>query len=94
MKKKELELLLQKVPQPDNPLIHLEQYMTPAVIAADVIFISHQFGDIQDKTILDLGCGTGIFAVGALVTGAKKVIAVDTDREIIQFGPCSEIQCK
>ena len=83
MKKKELEILLQKVPLPNKPIPNLEQYMTPASIAADVIFTAHQFGDIQNKTILDLGCGTGIFSVGAALTGAKKVMGIDVDKDII-----------
>ena len=83
MKKKELEILLQKVPLPNKPIPNLEQYMTPAGIAADVIFTAHQFGDIQNKTILDLGCGTGIFSVGAALTGAKKVMGIDADKDII-----------
>ncbi len=83
MKKKELEILLQKVPLPNKPIPNLEQYMTPANIAADVIFTAHQFGDIQNKTILDLGCGTGIFSVGTALTGAKKVMGIDADKDII-----------
>ena len=61
MKKKELEILLQGVPSFDKPIPHLEQYLTSASIAADIIFTAHQFGDIKDKTVLDLGCGTSIF---------------------------------
>ncbi|MEG0875258.1 MAG: 50S ribosomal protein L11 methyltransferase [Clostridiales bacterium] len=34
--------------------------------------------------IMDLGCGTGILAVAAGLLGAKKVFAVDMDREAIQ----------
>lgn len=33
----------------------------------------------QDKTIADIGCGSGILSIGALLLGAKKAIAVDTD---------------
>ena len=84
MKKKELEILLQKVPTFDNPSPTLEQYLTPANIAADIIFTAHQFGDIQDKMVFDLGCGTGIFAIGARITGAKKVIGFDVDKDIIE----------
>ena len=84
MKKKELEILLQKVPSFDKPSPNLEQYLTPADIAADIIFIAHQFGDIENKTVLDLGCGTGIFSVGAALTGAKKVVGVDIDKNCIE----------
>lgn len=33
----------------------------------------------QELTIADVGCGSGILSVGALLLGAKKVYAVDTD---------------
>lgn len=83
MKKKELEILLQKVPLPIKPIPNLEQYMTPASIAADIIFTAHQFGDIENKIIIDLGCGTGIFSVGATLAGAKKVTGIDADKDVI-----------
>ena len=83
MKKKELEMILQKIPSFDSPIAQLEQYQTPANIAADIIFIAHQFKDIENKTVLDLGCGTGIFSVGAALTGAKKIIAVDIDEKCV-----------
>ncbi|KYK26582.1 hypothetical protein AYK20_03405 [Thermoplasmatales archaeon SG8-52-1] len=84
MKKKELEIILQKIPTFETPSPTLEQYITPAHIAADIIFIAHQFGDIKEKIVFDLGCGTGIFAIGASLTGAKKVIGYDIDKKIIE----------
>lgn len=83
MKKKELELLLQKTPVFDKPIPQLEQYQTPAEIAADIIFTAHQFGDIKHNVVVDLGCGTGIFSIGAYVTGAKKVVGIDIDERLI-----------
>jgi len=83
VKKKELEMILQRVPSFKNPSPQLEQYLTPAGIATDIIFIVHQFGDVEGKTVLDLGCGTGIFSVGAFVAGAGKVIGIDVDKESI-----------
>lgn len=85
MKKKELEIELQNVPSFINPKPNLEQYLTPANIAADIIFIAHQFNDIDNKIVLDLGCGTGIFSIGAYITGAKKVIGVDIDKYCIEI---------
>ena len=85
MKKKELEIILQKVPSFEKPSPSLEQYLTPAGIAADIIFIAYQFGDIDDKIVFDLGCGTGIFAFGAVLTGAKKVIGFDIDKNCIEI---------
>ncbi|UCF50029.1 MAG: methyltransferase [Thermoplasmatales archaeon] len=83
MRKKELEIILQKIPTYDDPSPTLEQYLTPAGIAADIIFIAYQFEDIKDKIVFDLGCGTGIFAIGASLTGAKKVVGFDVDKKII-----------
>ena len=68
MKQRQLEILLQQIPKTPTPIPHLEQYMTPATIAADVIFTAYNWGDIQDKFVVDLGCGTGIFAIGPLLT--------------------------
>jgi putative methylase len=84
VKRKELEIKLQNVPLPTKATPNLEQYMTPARIAADIIFTAHQFGDIENKIIMDLGCGSGIFSVGAALTGAKKVIGIDLDEDMIK----------
>jgi putative methylase len=59
--------------------------MTPANIAADLIFTAFQFGDIKDKKIVDLGCGTGIFSFGAKIAQAKEVIGIDIDEESIRI---------
>ena len=81
MKKKDLELLLQDIPPPMQPKAALEQYQTPADIAADMLF--HAAGDIQDCHVVDLGCGTGIFAVGAALLGAARVTGVDVDAAVV-----------
>ncbi len=57
--------------------------MTPATIAADVVFTAYNWGDIQDKTVVDLGCGTGIFSIGAYLMGAQKVKGYDVDPNVI-----------
>jgi putative methylase len=85
MKQRQLEIILQQLPRTDTPMPHLEQYMTPAPIAADVIFTAYNWGDIQDKIVVDLGCGTGIFAIGASLMGAKKVQGYDIDPHVISL---------
>ena len=84
MKQRQLEMLLEKIPKPASPVPYLEQYITPAPVAADVIFTAYQWGDIQDKTVVDLGCGTGRLAVGAYLMGAKKVQGFDVDPQVIK----------
>jgi len=85
MKKKSLEMALQQIPLYPEPKPHLEQYNTPAYIAADVLFFAHSLDDIEEKKVVDLGCGTGIFAIGAKLLGANKVIGIDVDERAIEI---------
>ena len=85
MKQRQLEILLQQVPFPPNPTPNLEQYMTPAPIVADILFTAYHWGDIEGKTVVDLGCGTGIFSVGAAYMGASEVYGIDVDKSIISL---------
>ena len=79
MKKKDLEIALQRVEPFQGPSSNLEQYSTPASIAADMLFIAYSAGDIQGLSVVDLGCGTGILAIGAALLGASQVVGVDKD---------------
>lgn len=40
--------------------------------------------DLQGKTIIDYGCGSGILAIAALKLGAKRALAVDHDPQALQ----------
>jgi len=40
--------------------------------------------DVRGKTILDVGCGTGIASFGALESGASKILGIDISRTMIQ----------
>mgnify|MGYP001069265627 CR=1 FL=1 len=84
LKKKELELILQRLRSHPEPSPELEQYTTPAEIAADVLFIAYP--DIVGKNVLDIGCGTGIFAIGAKILGAKKSTGIDIDEKALAVG--------
>jgi putative methylase len=84
MKQKELEMLLQKIgPHPD-PSPRLEQYSTPATIAADALYFAYGQGDIHGKKVVDPGCGTGILAIGAKLLGARDVVALDLDEAAVE----------
>lgn len=39
---------------------------------------------IQNKTILDVGCGSGVLAIGACAFGAKSAHGIDIDLEAIE----------
>jgi len=73
-------MLLEGVPDYVNPRFVLEQYKTPASIAADILWFAYNLGDIKGRRVMDLACGTGIFAIGAALLGARKVFGVDIDR--------------
>ena len=83
-KKRHLEMILQGIPLHKSPKVHLEQYITPANIAADILWNAYSLGDIEDKKVIDLGCGTGILAIGAALMGAEEVIGVDIDPDAIE----------
>lgn len=40
-------------------------------------------GELQDKTVLDFGCGSGILALAALKLGAARAVGVDNDPQAI-----------
>lgn len=84
-KKKHLEMAIQKVPKHPNPKVDLEQYSTPATIAADLLWNAYSLGDIADKKVMDLGCGTGIFAIASKLLGAASAIGVDIDKDSINL---------
>ena len=46
---------------------------------APVYFLSKGKESDEGAVIADIGCGSGILSIGALLLGAKKVYAVDTD---------------
>lgn len=39
--------------------------------------------DLTDKIVIDYGCGSGVLGVGALLLGAKQVLAVDIDPQAV-----------
>lgn len=84
--RKELAIILEKVQPLKKPKISLEQYTIPSELAATILhIINFTYNDIKDKKICDLGCGSGRFAIGAALLGARVVYAVDIDNDAIQL---------
>lgn len=61
-----------------------EQYPTDSETAAFLLWNAYMLGDIKNKIIADLGAGTGILGIGALLLGAKKAIFVEKDSEAVR----------
>lgn len=86
--KSRLAILLSQLKDFANPSTKIEQYPMDSEIGAEVLWQAYFRGDIEGKTIADLGCGTGILGIGALLLGAKVVYMVDMDEEAVQL--CKE----
>jgi putative methylase len=84
MKQKALEKILQSVPPHPSPSAALEQYITPAPAAAAALFFAAQYGDLTGRRVADLGCGTGILAIGAKLLGASEVVGIDSDPKSVE----------
>jgi putative methylase len=83
MKLKQLEMTLQRLAGFSRPQAALEQYQTPAPLAARLLYHALMKGDIEGKRVLDLGCGTGILTIGAALLGAASVTGVDIDERAL-----------
>ena len=83
-------MILENVPQHPNPKVGLEQYSTPATIAADLVWNAYGLGDIKGMNILDIGCGTGIFAIASSLMGARYSLGVDIDDESIALAKITQ----
>lgn len=81
--KSQLAIRLSKLKIFSSPELLSEQYSTDSEIAADILWNAYMKGDIEGKTIADLGCGTGILGIGCLLLGAKKVYMVDNDEKCL-----------
>jgi putative methylase len=83
MKQRQLEILLEQVAVFESPSPSLEQYTTPTGIAAELLYFALMRGDLVD-TVYDLGCGTGILAVGAALLDAPNVVGFDIDMNALK----------
>src|SRR5665647_2280162 len=84
MKQRKLEIILEQAKVFDSPSAELEQYYTPATIAARLIHFAFLRGDIASKRVVDLGCGTGVLALGAALLGGV-VTGVDSDERALEI---------
>ena len=85
-KKSQLAIILSKLQVFSSPKAELEQYPLDGESAATILWAAFQSRDIENKVIADLGCGTGILGLGALLLGAKKVYFIDKSESAIKKG--------
>lgn len=82
---KNLSKELSKLKVFDNPKKSLEQYPTDPYIAANVLWEADMLGFVKGKRIVDLGAGTGILGIGALLLGASNVVFVEIDLSVVSI---------
>ena len=83
--KARLAIELSKLHVFDAPDVSAEQYPTDSEVAAEALWNAYYLGDIEGKTIADLGCGTGILGIGAMLLDAAKVFFVDNDANALSI---------
>jgi putative methylase len=84
MKLRHLEMKLQRLAGFTHPRAALEQYQTPAPLAARLLYHALMKGDIKGKRVCDLGSGTGILAIGAALLGAESVTGIEADAKVVE----------
>ncbi len=84
MKQRKLEMLLEELENFSDPELELEQYQTPSLLAAEILHFAYMQGDLDDS-VQDLGCGTGILAIGVKLIGARKVVGYDSDQKALEI---------
>lgn len=83
LSKKDIEIIIERIPRHPKPKDYLEQYTTPAKIVAEIIHLAKLLGDLEDSIVIDLGCGTGRFAIAASLYGNLYAIGIDIDKEAL-----------
>jgi putative methylase len=85
VRKLELEMVLSRVEPHPEPKTDIEQYTISVDAAARMLFVAaYADNNILDRSVLDLGCGTGRLALGAAFLGAKEVLGVDIDKTAVR----------
>ncbi|HEV2317390.1 MAG TPA: METTL5 family protein [Thermoplasmata archaeon] len=68
----------------DRPDPKLEQVATPPEAAAELLNLALQRGDLEGRSVADLGAGTGLLGIGAKLLGAREVVAIEVDPDAVE----------
>jgi len=95
MKLKHLKSALSSVPTPQfiDPNITLEQYATSPELTSYIIYSALQNEDIgYGRSVLDLGCGTGMLSIGSAIVGSSQVTLVDCDEGALAIAQANMLE--
>ena len=84
LSRRSLARRLESVADFSDPTASLEQYLTPADLAAHLCHLAGLHHDL-DRPVVDFGTGTGMLAIGASLAGAECVLGVDVDRDALEL---------
>jgi len=85
IRQKHMEMIFSSLSPHPRPKLKFETYTLDSKSASHVLSIAgHTYDDVTEKRVIDLGCGTGILAIGAALMGAKYIVGVDIDRDGIR----------
>lgn len=77
-----------------EPKVSHEQYMMDSEIAASVLWNACLLGDVKGKDVADLGSGTGMLGIGALLMGARHVLFADIDKYALEIAKNNILKVK
>lgn len=83
--KRELARQLRAVAGFEEPSPSLEQYATPPDIAATLVHTAALQGDVTDRRVVDLGCGTGMLALASALYDPASVVGMDVDLAALEI---------
>jgi len=79
-------MVLSRLKRAPSPQISYEAYDLSPAAASNILFSADElFRDIRGCRILDLGCGSGILAIGAAILGAEDVVGIDINTESVRM---------
>jgi putative methylase len=62
----------------------LEQVATPPEAAATLLGAAVARGDLEGRSILDLGSGTGVLSIGAMLLRAASVVGIEVEATAVE----------
>lgn len=94
LSKSSLAVILSQLKGFSGHKVSQEQYETNSEIAAEILWNAYLAGDLEGKTVADLGCGPGMLGIGALIMGASKVTFLDIDKKALETAKNAILQMK